>query len=592
MSKNLELRDYLEFLESLKQRVGTSRYKAASSVNRELILLYHYIGTEIITKQQTNGWGSKVIQNLSRDLSLAFPEMKGFSLANLHNMRRFAELYPDPKILQQSAGELPWYHHVVLMERIKDRNERYFYIQNAAQYGWSRSVMIHQIELNLYQRQGKAITNFKNTLPLPQSDLANQTLKDPYIFDFLSIGKEAHEREIEKSLMQHIQKFLLELGDGFAFVGRQYHLQISNQDFYIDLLFYHLKLRCYIVIELKADKFEPEHAGKMNFYLSAVDDLLKHPSDNAAIGLILCKTNDKVLAEYTLRDMNKAIGLAEYQITQNLPENLKKELPSIEDLENELSDGKSKLNIQNSVEWQEEQTTQKILPEIKDHLDYLFNIYNLCFETQMLIHNRPLFREANNTIRAQMMILMRITDFLRGTELLIFRGYPEQAGTLVASIFELAHTAIYFEHTPNAAKKWLSSNSIADEMPYYIGERTYKNIVTKNCKHNNQNPDEALKVYKQLCWMKHSLPKMQDMIKEQDGFRCQFGPYSDEKSISHAWFSIQHAGALTEYLLSYIINSFKNYDLHEKLKILSTTRNKLDEKGKIRFGANNPFDEI
>ena len=310
--------------------------------------------------------------------------MKGFSLANLHNMRRFAESYPNAEFLQQAAGELPWYHHVVLMERVKDPNERSFYIENAAQYGWSRSVMIHQIELNLYQRQGKAITNFKDTLSLSQSDLANQTLKDPYIFDFLSIGKEAHEREIEKSLVQHIQKFLLELGDGFAFVGRQYHLQVSNQDFYIDLLFYHLRLRCYIVIELKADKFQPEHAGKMNFYLSAVDDLLKHPADNPSIGLILCKINDKVLAEYTLRDMNKAIGLAEYQITQNLPENLKNELPSIEELEHELSDDVSKRNIEASVEWQEEQATQKILPEIKEHLDYLHDVYNLCFETQKI----------------------------------------------------------------------------------------------------------------------------------------------------------------------------------------------------------------
>ena len=390
MSKSLELANYIEFLESLKQRVLASRYKATRSVNRELILLYHHIGAEIIVNQQTNGWGAKVIQTLSKDLSIAFPEMKGFSLANLHNMRRFAESYPNAEFLQQAAGELPWYHHVVLMERVKDPNERSFYIENAAQYGWSRSVMIHQIELNLYQRQGKAITNFKDTLSLSQSDLANQTLKDPYIFDFLSIGKEAHEREIEKSLVQHIQKFLLELGDGFAFVGRQYHLQVSNQDFYIDLLFYHLRLRCYIVIELKADKFQPEHAGKMNFYLSAVDDLLKHPADNPSIGLILCKINDKVLAEYTLRDMNKAIGLAEYQITQNLPENLKNELPSIEELEHELSDDVSKRNIEASVEWQEEQATQKILPEIKEHLDYLHDVYNLCFETQKLIHNRPL----------------------------------------------------------------------------------------------------------------------------------------------------------------------------------------------------------
>lgn len=338
MSKNLLSKEYLEFLNGVKQQVARSRYQAVRTVNRELILLYHYIGNEILTKQSVYGWGAKIISNLSRDLSKAFPEMKGFSLANLHNMRRFAELYPDPAFLQQAAGEMPWYHHVMLMERIKEPNERLFYIHTAAQYGWSRSVMLHQIELNLYQRQGKTTNNFKESLPSPHSDLANQTLKDPYIFDFLSIGKGAHEREIENSLIQHIEKFLLELGEGFAFVGKQYHLEVGEQDFYIDLLFYHLKLRSYIVIELKADKFQPEHAGKMNFYLSAVDDLLKHSSDNPSIGLILCKIKDQVLAEYALRDMNKAIGLAGYQITQNLPENLKTELPSIEELENKLSE--------------------------------------------------------------------------------------------------------------------------------------------------------------------------------------------------------------------------------------------------------------
>lgn len=337
MTKEIISLEYKEFLEQLKQRVSKSRYKAAITINEELIFLYYYIGCEILQKQRHYGWGAKVIHNLSKDLLKAFPEMKGFSVANLHNMRRFAELYADSPILQQLAGKLPWYHHVILMERVKRQEERIFYMQHAVQYGWSRAVMIHQIDAKLYARQGQAITNFKQKLPSPTAESANQVFKDPYFFDFLNIGKEAHEREIEHNLMIHMEKFLLELGSGFAFVGRQYHLQVSTRNYYLDLLFYHLKLRCFIAIELKAVEFEPEHAGKMNFYLSIIDDKLKHPTDNPSIGLILCKTKDQVLAEYALRDMSKPIGLAEYRITENLPEDIKTSLPTIEELEAELA---------------------------------------------------------------------------------------------------------------------------------------------------------------------------------------------------------------------------------------------------------------
>ena len=337
MSKKILSKEYTEFLDTLKQAVATSRYQAARSVNQGLILLYHHIGTEILARQAVHGWGAKIIEQLSQDLTSSFPEMKGFSTRNLKYMRLLAQAYPDPKFVQVTLAQLTWYHNITLLDKVKDSEERLFYINKAAQYGWSTPMMVQQIELNLYQRQGKTINNFKENLPSPQSDLANQLLKDPYIFDFLSIGKETHEREIEKSHTQHMQKFLLELGEGFAFVGRQYHMKVGEQDFYIDLLFYHLKLRNYIVIELKADKFQPEHAGKMNFYLSVVDDLLKHPSDNPSIGLILCKTKNQVVAEYTLRDMNKAIGLAEYRLTEALPKNLKTALPTIEELEAELS---------------------------------------------------------------------------------------------------------------------------------------------------------------------------------------------------------------------------------------------------------------
>jgi predicted nuclease of restriction endonuclease-like (RecB) superfamily len=252
-------------------------------------------------------------------------------------MRKFAQEYPDLEFVQEALAQLTWYHNITLLDKISDRQTRIFYIKNAIEFGWSRNIMVMQIEKSLHTRQGNAITNFKDKLQAPQSDLAHYALKDPYIFDFLSLGKEAHEREIEKSLVFHVEKFILELGAGFAFVGRQYHLEVADQDFYIDLLFYHLKLRCYVVIELKDKDFKPEYAGKMNFYLSAIDDLVRHESDKPSIGLILCKSKNNVLAEYTLRDMTKPIGLAEYRLEDALPENLRSALPTIEELELELS---------------------------------------------------------------------------------------------------------------------------------------------------------------------------------------------------------------------------------------------------------------
>lgn len=337
MEKNLSIQAYQDLLELVKSRVMTSRYQAARAVNRELILLYHHIGTEILGRQKEYGWGAKVISRLSNDLKKSFPEMKGFSPRNLKYMRLFAETYQDVQFVQQVVAQLPWGHNVFLMDLVPDYETRLFYIKKAIEHGWSRSVMVHQIELGLHKRQGKAVTNFKDKLPSPQSELAHHTLKDPYIFDFLNLGSEAHEREVEKALIQHMEKFLLELGAGFAFVSRQYHLDVGGQDFYIDLLFYHLKLRCFVVIELKDGGFKPEYAGKMNFYLSAVDDLVKHPADNPSIGLILCKSKNEVLAEYALRDMSKSIGLAEYRLTEALPENLQTALPTIEELEAELS---------------------------------------------------------------------------------------------------------------------------------------------------------------------------------------------------------------------------------------------------------------
>lgn len=337
MTTSIVNQAYSKLLSDLKARVASSRYKAALSVNRELILLYHHIGTQILEAQARQGWGTKIITQLSKDLRAAFPEMKGFSPQNLKYMRKFAEEFQPEAIGQQAVDQIPWGHVVTLLYAISSQEERSFYIQGTLENGWSRNQLSIQIETNLFKRQRNAITNFKDKLPAPQSELAQNALKNPYVFDFLSLGKDAHEREIEKGLVAHIEKFLLELGEGFAFLDRQYHLQIEGQDFYIDLLFYHIKLRCFVVIELKTGDFKPEYAGKMNFYLSAVDDLLRQPSDNPSIGLILCRSKVGVVAEYALRDMTKPIGLATYRLQEALPENLKTALPTIAELEAELA---------------------------------------------------------------------------------------------------------------------------------------------------------------------------------------------------------------------------------------------------------------
>jgi predicted nuclease of restriction endonuclease-like (RecB) superfamily len=332
------LAGYDEFLHDLKVRIGQAQVRAALAVNSELVSLYWSIGRDILTRQQQQRWGAKVVDRLAADLRRAFPEMKGFSPRNLKYMRAFAEAYPDKEFVQQAVAQIPWGHNVRILDQVKDSQAREFYIRQTIQQGWSRPVLEMQIESNLYRRQGGATTNFERTLPTPQSDLAGQLLKDPYNFDFLTLGQEAHERDLERGLIEHIREFLLELGVGFAFVGSQYHIEVGGQDFYLDLLFYHLNLRAYVVIELKVTEFKPEYAGKMNFYLSAVDDLLRHEQDQPSIGIILCKTKNKVIAEYALRDTQKPIGVSSFQLTESLPENLQGSLPTIKELEAELSD--------------------------------------------------------------------------------------------------------------------------------------------------------------------------------------------------------------------------------------------------------------
>ena len=329
---------YADWLAELKARIHTARQRAALSANRELVLLYWQLGRDILARQAAQGWGAKIVDRLAHDLRIAFPEMKGFSPRNLKYMRAFAEAWPDDEFVQASLAQLPWYHQIALLDKLQSEDDRRWYAAKAIENNWSRNVLVVQIETGLRARTGTAVTNFSAQLPKPHSDLARESLKDPYRLDFLGIGEEAEEREIESALVRHITHFLLELGAGFAFVGRQVHIEVGGDDFFLDLLFYHLKLRCYVVIELKAGAFKPEHTGQLGFYLTAVDAQVKHPTDNPTIGMLLCKSKNQIVAEYALRDTNKPIGVAEYQLVNSLPDPLNTNLPSIEAIERELAD--------------------------------------------------------------------------------------------------------------------------------------------------------------------------------------------------------------------------------------------------------------
>lgn len=330
---------YAGLLAALKERIRAAQMHAVLAVNHELVGLYWSIGKEILVRQGREGWGSKVVDRLARDLHKEFPGMAGFSRSNMLYMRAFAEAYPEASIVQQLVGQIPWGHNVLLLNRVKKPEHRLWYAKAAIANGWSRAVLDAQVATHAHRRQGRAITNFKRTLPAGRSDLAQQTLKDPYTFEFLGIAGATRERDLEKALVDHIQKVLLELGTGFAFVGRQVPLRVGRRDYFLDLLFYHLKLRCYVVVELKMEAFEPEHAGKMNFYLTAVDERLRHPDDGPSIGLLLCKDNDKLVAEYALRDVSKPIGVAEWRtrLVATLPKKLRGALPTVEEIERELS---------------------------------------------------------------------------------------------------------------------------------------------------------------------------------------------------------------------------------------------------------------
>jgi predicted nuclease of restriction endonuclease-like (RecB) superfamily len=356
MSKKLTIRtketpaksNYRAFINQLKEKIRTSRIKAAVSANKELILLYWELGKDIVQKQEKEGWGSKVLERVAQDLQNEFPGVEGFSKRNVFRMRAF---YREYQIVPLAVAQIdkighlgiltqiPWSHNVILMEKLDNVKDRVWYAHKTIENGWSRDVLAMWIDSDLHKREGKAVTNFKQTLPAPQSDLANNTLKDPYLIGFFTLSDKAKEKDIENQLMEHLQKFLVELGQGFAFVGRQYPIKAGKKDLFIDLLFYHLTLRCYVVVELKAREFDSRDAGQMSAYLSAVDDLLKRGDDQPSIGIILCKTKDNVFVEYVLRNFNRPIGVAEFEVklVEKLPNKLKSSLPSVEEIESELS---------------------------------------------------------------------------------------------------------------------------------------------------------------------------------------------------------------------------------------------------------------
>ena len=329
--------DYADWLAGLKKRIAGARQRALLAANEEQICLYHDLGRDILERQNREGWGAKVIDRLSADLRAAFPEMKGFSSRNLKYMKAFAQKCPDGLIGQQSAAQLPWFHIVTLITKLSEPALREWYAREALHHSWSRDTLNIQIRNELHLSQGAAVTNFSRRLPNPDAGVAEQILKDPYHFDFLGLGAEAHERDIENALVRHITRFLLELGAGFAFVGRQFRLEVAGDEFFVDLLFYHTRLKCYVVVELKAQAFRPEHAGQLNFYLSAVDAQVKAADDEPTIGLLLRKTKNRLVGEYALSGIEKPIGVADYQLVRALPEPLDTCLPSIEELESELS---------------------------------------------------------------------------------------------------------------------------------------------------------------------------------------------------------------------------------------------------------------
>ena len=331
-----EIEKYNSFLVDIKTQIKLSQQKAFNAVNQEMISLYFNIGKMIDTWQKELGWGAKVIDKLSLDILNEFPTMSGFSTRNLKLMVQFYKEYSNDEFVQPIVAQIPWTHNIILIQKIKDKNIRFWYMEQTLQNGWSKDILSLMIKSEVHNRTGNLVSNFSQILQPLESDLVQQSFKDPYRFDFLTITEPFRERELENNLIKHMEKFLIELGSGFAFVGRQYKLEIGDDEFYIDLLFYHLKLRCFIVVELKKGKFKPEYSGQVNFYCSAIDGILAQKDDKPTIGLILCQEKNEIVAEYSLKNMTQPIGISEYQLTEVLPKEFESSLPTIEEIEQEL----------------------------------------------------------------------------------------------------------------------------------------------------------------------------------------------------------------------------------------------------------------
>ena len=344
---------YPQLLEEISTRIATSQVRAALGVSRELVLLYWSIGWEILLRQRKEGWGTKVIDRLGSDLQARFPGVEGFSPRNLKYMRSLAEAWPDPQIVPQRVALLPWGHLRLLLDRVKEPEARQWYLQAALEHGWSRNILAHMISGSRRERQGKSLTNFRAVLPPAGSDMAEQVLHDPYNFDFLTLTDPVRERALERGLLIHLRDLLLELGRGFAFIGSQVPLSVGDQIFYLDLLFYHVRLHCYLVIELKTGDFKPEYAGKLNFYLSAVDGIMKTDRDDPTIGLLLCETRNESIVELSFKDVQKPIGVSTYTVTRELPKSLAEEIPSIDDLKEVVSKLRKELDAARSAEMSE-----------------------------------------------------------------------------------------------------------------------------------------------------------------------------------------------------------------------------------------------
>jgi predicted nuclease of restriction endonuclease-like (RecB) superfamily len=339
---------YPGLLQELKTRIRGAQVRAALAVNRELVLLYWSIGRDILARQGSEGWGSKVIERLAQDLQMEFPGVEGFSSRSLKYMRALAEAWPDEVIVQQLIAQLPWGHNLRVLDRVKDRSVREWYLRSALEHGWSQNVLVHMISSHLHEREGKGIHNFRLTLPPDGSDMAGQILRDPYNFDFLTLTDPVRERALERGLLIHLRDLLLELGRGFAFVGSQVPLPVGDQMFYLDLLFYHVRLHCYFVIELKTGEFKPEYAGKLNFYLSAVDGSLKTDRDDPTIGLLLCETKNEAIVELSFKNVQKPMGVSTYTVTRELPKGLEEEIPSMEDFKGVVEKLRQELNVARS----------------------------------------------------------------------------------------------------------------------------------------------------------------------------------------------------------------------------------------------------